>query len=102
MRLEIRRSLQAIDRGLAPLSLPPFVQVAGGSPLPQETQNTAVYLLYQYLYGGATNDGVVEQKSATQKFNTKTSEITFLNDDHIELECDPQVQEYVGPRVSSS
>lgn len=95
-------ALQAIDRGLAPLTLPPFVQVAGGSPLPQETQNTAVYLLYQYLYGGATNDGVVEQKSATQKFNTKTSEITFLNDDHIELECDPQVQEYVGPRVSSS
>lgn len=95
-------ALQAIDHGLAPLTLPPFVQVAGGAPLPQETSNTAVYLLYQYLYAGVVNDGVVEQKSATQPFKTKTSEITFLNDDHIQLECDQQVQQYVGPLVSPS
>jgi pimeloyl-ACP methyl ester carboxylesterase len=94
--------LQAIDNGLGTLSLPPFVQVAGGSPLPQETQNDAVYLLYEYLYAGAVNDGIVEQKSAIQPFKTKTSEITFLNDDHIQLECDPAVQGFVGPLVGSS
>ncbi len=92
--------LKAIDAGLATTSLPPFVQAAGGSPLPQETKNDAVYLLYEYLYGGVVNDGIVEQKSATQAFPTKTSEITFLNDDHIQLECDPEVQNFVGPLVA--
>ncbi|MBV9648326.1 MAG: alpha/beta hydrolase [Candidatus Eremiobacteraeota bacterium] len=93
-------ALQTIDHALQPLTLPPFVQAAGGSPLPQETHNTLVYLLYLYLYGGVTNDGIVEQKSATQSFSTKTSEITFLSDDHLQLECDPQVQQFVGPLVS--
>jgi len=93
--------LQAINNGLNSITLPPFVQVAGGSPLPQETKNPLVYLLYEYLYDGVINDGIVEQKSATQAFNTKTSEITFLDDDHIQLECDPQVQQFVGPLVGS-
>jgi hypothetical protein len=92
--------LKAIDTGLSALSLPPFVQAAGGSPLPQEKENDAVYLLYLYLYGDGINDGIVEQKSATQAFKTKTNEITFLNDDHIQLECDPQVQNFVGPLVA--
>jgi pimeloyl-ACP methyl ester carboxylesterase len=92
--------LKAIDTGLSTLSLPPFVQAAGGSPLPQEKENDAVYLLYLYLYGDGINDGIVEQKSATQAFKTKTNEITFLNDDHIQLECDPQVQNFVGPLVA--
>lgn len=93
--------MQAINNGLNAIALPPFVQVAGGSPLPQETKSTLVYLLYQYLYDGVVNDGIVEQKSAIQKFNTQTSEITFLDDDHIQLECDPQVQQFVGPLVGS-
>jgi pimeloyl-ACP methyl ester carboxylesterase len=91
--------LQAIDKGLAALTLPPFVQVAGGSPLPEETENYAVYALYLYLYNGLTNDGIVEQKSAIQSFKTKTSEITMLNLDHIQLECSSEVQQFVGPAV---
>jgi pimeloyl-ACP methyl ester carboxylesterase len=91
--------LQAIDKGLSAITLPPFVQVAGGSPLPQETSNYAVYALYEYLYGGVTNDGIVEQKSAIQAFPTKTSEITMLNLDHIQLECSTEVQQFVGPAV---
>jgi pimeloyl-ACP methyl ester carboxylesterase len=91
--------LQAIDKRLAALTLPPFVQVAGGSPLPQETENYAVYALYLYLYNGLTNDGIVEQKSAIQAFKTKTSEITMLNLDHIQLECSSAVEQFVGPAV---
>ena len=93
-------ALQAIEKGLQPLSLPPFVQAAGGAPFPQETQNTLVYLFYQYLFGGVTNDGIVEQQSALEKFATKQSQITFLSDDHIQLECDPDVQNWVGPLVA--
>lgn len=96
------KTLQAIESGLKPLTLPPFVQVAGGSPFPQETQNALIYAFYLYLYGGATNDGIVEQKSALEPFATKQSTITFTYDDHIELECDPAVQSYVGPRVAPS
>ncbi|MBV9277079.1 MAG: hypothetical protein JOZ97_02475, partial [Candidatus Eremiobacteraeota bacterium] len=91
--------MQRIWNALKALSLPPFVQVAGGSPLPQEVQSDAVYVLYLFLYGGAMNDGIVEQQSATQRFPT-TTEITFLNDDHIQLECqDPGIISWVGSHV---
>jgi pimeloyl-ACP methyl ester carboxylesterase len=96
------KALQAIESGLKPMTLPPFVQVAGGSPFPQETQNALIYAFYLYLYGGATNDGIVEQKSALETFATKQSTITFINDDHVELECDPNVQNWVGPLVAPS
>lgn len=93
------QEMQRIWNALQAMSLPPFVQVAGGSPLPQEVKSDAVYVLYTLLYGGETNDGVVEQKSATQRFATTTS-ITFLSDDHIQLECqDPGIISWVASHV---
>jgi pimeloyl-ACP methyl ester carboxylesterase len=92
-------TMQQIAAGLAGLSLPPFVQVAGGSPLPQETSHYAIEFLYTLLYGGTTNDGVVEQQSALTQFPTTTHAITFLSLDHEQLECDPAVVPWVGQYV---
>lgn len=93
------KAMQAIWSGLQRLSLPPFVQVAGGSPLPEEVNSYPVYALYKILYGATINDGVVEQKSATQPF-AHTMSTTFLSDDHLQLECDdPSIIGYVGSLV---
>jgi pimeloyl-ACP methyl ester carboxylesterase len=92
-------AMQAINNGLQPLALPPFIQAAGGSPLPQQVNNYAVYALYKLLYGNAVNDGVVVQKSANQMFRTTTAR-TFTKDNHIQLECDdPAIISYVGSLV---
>ena len=94
-------TMQQIAGGLKSLSLSPFVQVAGGSALPQESSSTAIEFLYFLLYGGTTNDGIVEQQSALTQISATTNSITYLNLDHIQLECDssviPWVAQYVQP-----
>src|SRR5579875_2749862 len=92
--------MQQINSAVRALALPPFVQVAGASPLPQETSNLAIEVLYTLYYGGTTNDGVVEQQSALTQFSPATSAVTFVNLDHIQLECDPGLIDYVGPLVN--
>jgi pimeloyl-ACP methyl ester carboxylesterase len=93
------KAMQAIWSGLQRISLPPFVQVAGGSPLSEEVNSYPVYALYKILYGATINDGVVEQQSATQQF-AHTMSTTFLSDDHLQLECDdPSIISYVGSLV---
>jgi pimeloyl-ACP methyl ester carboxylesterase len=91
--------LQQINSGVRGLTLPPFVQVAAGSPLPQETY-TGVSFLYQLYYGGTINDGVVEQQSALTQFSPATSSITMLSLNHIQLECSSQAIGFVGPLVN--
>jgi pimeloyl-ACP methyl ester carboxylesterase len=91
--------MQQVNSGVRALTLPPFVQVAGGSPLPQES-DVGVHFLYLLLYGGTTNDGVVEQQSALTQFSPTTSSITMLSLDHVQLECDPGAIGFVGPLVN--
>lgn len=92
-------AMQAINSGVRALSpFPPFVQVAGQHALPAELDNDFAYALYLSLYGFTNNDGVVEESSALTKFPTSQTFVA-LDLDHIQLECDSAVINWVGGQV---
>jgi pimeloyl-ACP methyl ester carboxylesterase len=93
-------TMRQIQSGVLTLPSPPaFVQVAGTNPLPYE-QYTGVHFLYELLFDYQPNDGVVEQISAESHDFAQPKISASFPDDHLQLECDPNIVQFVGSQVA--
>ena len=89
-------AMQQIANGTLALSSPPaYIEVSGRHPLPFE-EESGVYELYEMLYGFQPNDGVVEQISAESHDFGQPIMSANYPDDHLQLECDPDIISNVG------
>jgi len=88
--------MQQIAAGTLGMTNPPaYIEESGRNPLPFE-ETTGVYELYEMLYGFEANDGVVEQISAESHDFAQPLISGNFPDDHLQLECDPNVISEVG------
>jgi pimeloyl-ACP methyl ester carboxylesterase len=93
-------TMQQIASAARALPSPPsYVQVAGTHPLSFE-EYVGVHLFYELLFDFQTNDGVVEQISAESHDIGQPKISGAFPNDHIQLECDPGIIQFVGSNVT--